>query len=139
MRNNLTVCIDSNVFISAIAFGGKPLEVLRRALRRDFYLVTGPNIINDTENTLINKVGLSKKIVEPVLNSFLEISTIIVPTGSIKYIDHKKDNLILEIALTSKCDILVTGDNKHLIPLSPFKGLIIEPPSKFLNRIDKQV
>lgn len=41
----ISACIDANVIISAVAFGGKPLEVLKRALNREFHLVTGPNII----------------------------------------------------------------------------------------------
>ena len=35
-----------------------------------------------------------------------------------------------------KCDVLVTGDKKHLLPLNPFQGIIIESPSHFLKRLD---
>jgi len=43
----ITVCLDANVYISGIAFGGKPLKILEKALRRDFHLVTGPHILDE--------------------------------------------------------------------------------------------
>jgi predicted nucleic acid-binding protein len=33
-------------------------------------------------------------------------------------------------------DVLVTGDKKHLLPLKEFQGIVIEPPSAFLSRLD---
>jgi uncharacterized protein len=48
---------------------------------------------------------------------------------------HAPDNVVLEAALIGKCAVLVTGDKEHLLPLNPFQGLAIEPPSVFLKRL----
>jgi len=37
----LSACVDANVYISAIAFGGKPLKIIERALSREFLLISG--------------------------------------------------------------------------------------------------
>jgi len=52
----ITACLDSNVYISGIAFGGKPLKILERALGRDFFLVTGPNILQEVRRNLLGKL-----------------------------------------------------------------------------------
>ena len=131
----LSVCIDSNVIVSAIAFGGKPLEILDRALSRQFHLVLGPNIIAETKTNLVEKIGLSEEEVARFINDLLEIASIYVPEGKKKYVPHPKDSLVLEVALVAGCDILVTGDKKHLLPLEKCENLIIESPAQFLKRI----
>ena len=132
----LTVCLDANVIISAIAFGGKPLKVLQHALTREFRHVTGTNILDETRRNLIGKLGLQKGMVDQFLSDLSEVSSVFVPKGESKYIEYEPDNLVLEVALLGGCDVLVTGDRKHLLPLSQFQGLIIEPPSKFLTRLN---
>ncbi len=49
---NKTVVLDANVLISGIAFGGKPLAILHRALDRDFRSATGPNILNEVRHVI---------------------------------------------------------------------------------------
>lgn len=132
----LTVCIDANVYISAIAFDGKPLRILELALDKKFYLVTSSAILNEVKRNLINKLGHSEQKIDSVLRDIIEVSTIYEPTGAIQYINHKQDNLVLETALLGNADVLVTGDKKDLLPLKLFHGIIIEPPSAFLIRIE---
>jgi putative PIN family toxin of toxin-antitoxin system len=131
----ITACLDANVYISGIAFGGKPLKILELALNREFHLVTGPNILQEVRRNLLGKLGLQSKRVDQFLIDISEVSSSFVPSGEIEYIEHKADNLVLELALVGGCDILVTGDKKHLLPLGSFRGIQIEPPSKFLERL----
>ncbi len=39
--------------------------------------------------------------------------------------DDPTDNRILECALAVGAEFLVTGDEKHLLPLGPFRGVSI--------------
>lgn len=132
----LTACLDANVIISAVAFGGKPLKVLQRALIREFNLVMGTNIFSEVQRNLTGKLGLKDNLVDAVLRDLWEVSSVYVPSGDFKYIEYAPDSLVLEVAIVGGCEVLVTGDREHLLPLSPFRGIIIEPPSKFLNRLD---
>ncbi len=124
------------MIISGIAFGGKPLKVLERTLSRNFLHVSGTNIFEEVRKNLISKLVLNKAMVDRFLNDLSDVSTVFVPKGETNYIENEPDNLVLEVALAGGCDVLVTGDRRHLLPLSPFQGMIIEPPSKFLARLD---
>jgi predicted nucleic acid-binding protein len=99
--------------------------------------VTGPNIISEVRRNLLGKLELEQQHVDTFLDDLLQVASVFVPEGKIHLISHKGDNLVLELALIGGCDVLVTGDRKHLLPLSPFKGLLIEPPSRFLVRLDQ--
>jgi uncharacterized protein len=132
----LTVCIDSNVYISAIAFGGKPLKVIEYALARRFYLIISSAIITEVKHNLVKKLEFSSTEVDQLFNEIITVSTIYEPTGLHNFINHQKDNLVLETALLGDVDILVTGDKKDLLPLKVFHNIIIEPPSAFLMRLE---
>lgn len=129
-----SVCIDANVYISGIAFGGNPLKVLQRALNRDFFLITSPQILEEVQRNLLGKLELPKERVERFLDDIATVSSIFVPMGKIKLIQHHGDSLVLETAIMGGATLLVTGDRKHLLPLGTFQGITIEPPSKFLAR-----
>jgi putative PIN family toxin of toxin-antitoxin system len=131
----ITACLDANVYISGIAFGGKPLKVLEHALNREFHLVIGPNIIQEVRKNLVGKLGLKSSRVDQFLSDISEVASVFVPAGEVEYIEHKADNLVLELALIGGCDVLVTGDKKHLLPLGSFRGIQIEPPSRFLESL----
>ncbi len=135
-KRQLAACLDSNVYISGIAFRGNPYRLIERALRREFHLITSLVILEEVRRNLIEKLEVSAHIVDPLLDDILAVSSAFVPSGKHRYIDHKADNLILEVSLMGGADVLVTGDRRHLLPLNPFMGLIIEPPSKFLQLLD---
>jgi len=59
----------SKVIISAIAFGGKPLEILKRALCREFLLIMGPNITTEVRRNFVGKLGLKMDQVDLVLST----------------------------------------------------------------------
>lgn len=82
-------------------------------------------------------MGLDHRKVDQFLEDILAVSSAFVPTGKIEYIKHAADNLIIEVALMGGADVLVTGDRRHLLPLNPFKGLEIKPPSVCLQRLDE--
>lgn len=132
----LTACLDSNVYISALAFGGKPLKVLEKAFNREFHLVSGTNILQEVKKNLITKLDLKKSRVERFMEDITAVSSMFVPSGNLKFIDHAKDNLVIEIALMGGSDVLVTGDKKHLLPLGNIQGIYIQPPSAFLARLE---
>ena len=99
--------------------------------------VTSPEILEETKLNLSRKLLLDPVKLEQFLFDFLEISTVLTPPGILVATTHGPDNLVLETALVGGCDVLVTGGKRHLLPLNPYKGLIIEPPSAFPKRLDR--
>lgn len=132
----LKACIDSNVYVSAIAFKGKPLDILDLALEKQYSLITSSFILNEVKSNLISKIGLPETFVQKFLDDIIRVANIYEPTGSIQYISHKKDSLVLETAIIGNAEILVTGDKKDLLPLKQFNGICIESPSTFLRRFN---
>ena len=135
MSTILTACLDANIYISAIAFGGKPLKILERALTRDFILVTSPIILEEAKRNLIGKLEVTPFRVNTLMNDLLEVASVFVPTGKLNITSHLPDNLVLETAWIGGAEVLVTGDKKHLLGLFSYKGVTIETPAKFLERL----
>lgn len=135
-HSSLIVCLDANVIISAAAFGGIPGEILRRLFAEDFLHVTAPNIIEEVRRNLTHKLKMSPFLADVFLREVIENSSYLNPAGNLKAISHQADSKVLEVAIMGKCDVLVTGDKKHLLPLNPFQGIVIESPSNFLKRLD---
>lgn len=130
----LRVCLDANVYISGLGFGGKPGRIVSMALSRSFFLITSAAIINESKRNLVLKLKMQEQDAERVLNQILAVADMYEPTGHVMYIPHAKDTLVLETALLGSCDVLVTGDKKDLLPLKKFQGISIETPSVFLER-----
>ena len=130
----LTVCIDANVYVSALGFGGRPSEVIEKALNQEFSLVTSVLILSEVQKNLTEKISVNPEKVKRFLQDLLDVATIYEPTGQMHIIKHRADNLVLETALMGFCDVLVTGDKKHLLPLGCVGNLVIETPAQFLQR-----
>lgn len=130
------VCIDANVYISALAFGGKPLKIVQLALSREFLVITSPAILAEVRRNLVNKLELNKDNVDQFIDDMFDISSVFIPSGKVKLIEHAGDSLVLETALMGGANIIVTGDKKHLLPLKVFQGVVIEAPSTFLSRFE---
>jgi predicted nucleic acid-binding protein len=64
-----------------------------------------------------------------------EVATEIDPPQSVAVIREKDDdNRILECAAQAKAHYLVSGDERHLLPLRDFQGVSIVSPAEFLER-----
>lgn len=88
LSSMITACLDANVLISGIAFGGKPLEVIQRALNRKFHMVTGQNILQEVEKNLLGKIQLKKSRVDKFISDIAEVSSVFVPNSKIRFIDQ---------------------------------------------------
>ena len=102
----------------------------------NFRHVTGPNILREVRRNLVDKLGLNQIRVDRLLGDILDVSSAYVPKGKLNVVGYAADDLVLEVAVLGNCDVLVTGDKKHLLPLSTYRGMIIEPPSGFLRRLE---
>ncbi len=134
-NKTLTACLDANIIISAFAFGGIPSEIMIRLLNGDFRHATSPHLLEEVRRNLIGKLKLDENEVRLFINDIEHLSSVLMPSGKLKAISHASDNLVLELAILGDCDVLVTGDKRHLLPLNPFQGVIIESPAHFLKRL----
>lgn len=134
MSHKLLVVFDTNIFISAIIFGGNPNKCLSLARSKDVQLYTSKAILLELAEKLSNKFFWDQAKIREVLLGFVEFTVIVSPSKKEDVISKDPDdNRILECALEAKADYIVSGDKKHLLSLKNFKGIPIISAKEFLD------
>lgn len=128
----IKLCLDSNIFISALLFDGKPEEILFVASKGEIKIIISPSIIEEVRKNLIEKFNRSDGWVKKMLKATTSISQLVDPKITVRKLRYLPDNKILSAALAGKADYIVTGDRKHLLPLKEFRGIPIITPAQFL-------
>ncbi|MBZ0170366.1 PilT protein domain-containing protein [Candidatus Methylomirabilis lanthanidiphila] len=131
----MRIVLDTNVFISALAFpGSKPDQILSRIRRGEFDLFISPFILSELDRVLREKFRFSKKDTDARVRAIRTIAHLVHPTEQIHVItDKDDDNRILECALAAQAEFLITGDHAHLLPLRSYRQTKIVTPAQFLE------
>ena len=120
---------DTNVLIAAFLTEGLCAKLLLRARRNEFSLILCPFILQEFQNFLQKKIKASKQEIAMALSLIEEAaSEINKPSILIERTcrDADDDN-ILQCALASKSEYLITGDDDLLILHKYGKTKIIKP------------
>jgi putative PIN family toxin of toxin-antitoxin system len=126
------VVLDTNVWISALLFGGTPDSALVRALDED-QLAISSFIQDEILRILVNKFGRDRPASQSRLDDLLAQALVVEVTGEIIGVCRDpKDDAILETAWKAHADYLVAGD-KDLLVLKEFRGIAIITPAAYLR------
>ncbi len=129
----MRVVLDTNVYISAILFGGNCEEILRLAGLGSFELMSSKSTIIELKGILEKKFRWSKKQVLETIAYIKNITTEVKSGIEVSIIrDDPSDNKILECALSARAQYIVSGD-KHLLRLKRYKEIRILNPADFLR------
>jgi uncharacterized protein len=132
----LRILIDTNVIISALHFGGKPLEILDLARAGNIELWLSPFILEETRRVLLEKLHWETGKVRSAITHLKSLAKIVCPTTTINLIREKEtDNRILEAAVDANVEFLVSGDTRHIQPLKKYKEIKIVSPADFLKQL----
>ncbi len=113
----MKVVFDTNIFISAFVIpGAKAEEVYLHVLRGDFDLCSSVAILTETAQTLRDKFGWPEDQIVRLLQAISKEATVIKTRPHLHVLADEPDNRILECAVGSAADFIVTGD-KHLLSL----------------------
>ncbi len=130
----IRIVIDTNIYISAILFDGKPESTIKLAATEKVALYTTYAIVAEVAGVLRNKFNWTNQQVEYADQFIRDISVLITPTCLINKIKtDEADNRILECALESNANFIVTGDRKHLLTLRKYKDIEIISAAEFLE------
>ena len=134
------IVFDTNIFISAILFGGNPRQCLELAKEGKIELLSSKAIILEVAINLRKKFLWEDSEVNEILEGLLIFTTIVTPAKKVKVIKYEKDNRILECAWEAKADFIVSGDKKHLLSLAKFEDINIVSAKEFLDLVfDKKI
>ena len=127
------IVIDTNIYISAIFWGGKPRAIVDLGRSGQVLIFTSSEIEKEIEKKLKTKFGLSNEEAAQIL---LDFSTFTVPVKVSRRItvidDDPDDDKFIECASESEAGFIVSGDN-HLLKLKEYKGIRILKATDFLS------
>lgn len=128
------VVLDTNIYISAILFGGKPQKIIELARENKIKLLISEYILWEIREVLRNKFNVPDVRLNILEHDILSLAKLVKVRSSIgKIKTHPADNAILACAVDGGGEVIVSGD-KHLLSLEEYEGIKIVLPSKFLAR-----
>lgn len=128
------VILDSNIIISAVVFGGKPLKVLSLAVLGCIDAYVSSHIKAEVLDKLTNKFHEDLRFTLELFDVIKIIKDVDVDkyVGSIR---DPKDDFLLALADKVSADYIITGD-KDLLVLKKYKECRILTAKDFLNIIE---
>lgn len=127
------IVIDTNVYISAIFWGGKPREVLELGRNGRISIFTSSEIQAEIEMKLKTKFRIEENEVAQILLDYAMFTMPIKPLHRIAIIEaDPDDDKFMECALAARAGYIVSGD-KHLLNLKNYQGIQIKKPAEFLE------
>ncbi len=132
------VVIDTNIYISAILFGGRPGEVFLLAKEKEIDLYVSSAIIAEVAAKLTDKFHWPVARVTVVVQEIGETATVVRPRKRLHVVaGDESDNRILECATLADAEFIISGDRRHLLSMKRYEGIKIPSPARFLKRIGK--
>jgi len=131
------VVFDTNVLVSALGFGGTPLEALIRAFEDDVQLVVASETLAELDRVMqydrLPFTGGKRKQYLEILRNEAEVVTELPELAVVER--DPDDDMFLACAVGGNCQYVVSGDD-HLLALKSFRGVEIVSPASFLDRVD---
>lgn len=132
------VTLDSNIFISALVFGGKPMRLLEMATEGAIRVGISDAIIAEVQRVLLTKFGWSAERVAAAIDTIDTITDRTTPTETLEVAEaDPDDNRVVECATAAGSVFIVSGDG-DLLALGGFRGISIVAAAAFLARFDDQ-
>ena len=128
------VVIDTNVFVSAILWGGNPQKIVNLWLAGAIQIYLSPFLASEI-NMLLARFAVADDEDKQRFLALLEGHAIkAAPKRTIKICRDPKDNALLDLAVWTDADYLITGD-KDLLVLKKVENTTIVTPAQLLKTI----
>ncbi len=129
----LRVVLDTNIFVSSVFWRGNPYKIVQLALDKKIKVITSLEILKELEKVLKRDFEESEDFIIGQIDLILEYATVIKTSSKINAVkDDPDDDKIVECAIDSKSDYIITGD-PHLLRLKEFKEIRIVTAKEFLE------
>lgn len=126
------VTADTNIYVSALHFGGLPRQFLNAAVAGAFRLAASPPLLAELRRVLQAKFVWTDHQIDEALDVLADSIQLVHPTQTLNVVaDDPDDNRILECALEAGSHHIVTGD-RHLLSLGAYSGIRILRVAEFM-------
>jgi hypothetical protein len=142
-KRRLRVVLDTNVWVSAMIWGGLPAEVIAAAENKRIHIIMSEEIIKEINQTLAypklkriyENVGVAR---QELVEAALRVSKLVEVKTKVNIVhEDQADNKFLECAFDSKADFLVTGDD-HLLKIGYYEKTRVVSIKQFLQILKEQ-
>jgi len=131
--NKPIVVLDTNIFISAVFWKGKPYKIVNKAINQEIIVFISQGIIKEIRKVLVRDFMLEKQEIDNIIDAVAYFTHFIEPKEKIKVVkEDPDDDRIIECALACSAQFIVSSD-KHLLKLKKFRNIKIESPEEFLE------
>ena len=131
------VVFDTNVLVSALGFGGTPLEALIRAFEDDVQLVVTSETLAELDRVMqYDRLPFTGDERKQYLEIFRNEAEVVTELPELAVVERDPDDdMFLACAVGGNCQYVVSGDD-HLLALKSFRGVEIVSPASFLDCVD---
>lgn len=131
----MKIIFDTNVLISSILIEGSIADLALTKAEKFHEIVCSEKVYNEI-SIILQLAKFDKYVSTNRRNKFLQSFKIkakfVTVDQTIEICRDPKDNMFLELPVSSKADYIITGD-KDLLELNPFRGIQIITPKEFIK------
>lgn len=133
----MLIIIDTNIWISALVFGGNPRRVVEIAAKNGFLIGFSLELLAETKKILQAKfpdfLADFDNLIAALRN---HIKLIVTTEDALDVSRDPKDNFLIKMAKNSAADYLVSGD-KDLTTIVHYGVTKIVTPAEFMALVDE--
>ena len=132
--------LDSNVWISAFLFGGKPAAIINLGQKGRVRILISTDLILEIGRALKYEklrriLELSKRSTETIVAQILAVTQLVETKSRRRWIiQDPADDIVLNCAVENSADYVISGD-QHILRLKRVGGIEILTPTEFLLRL----
>jgi putative PIN family toxin of toxin-antitoxin system len=140
-KHALKAVLDTNVWVSALLWGGKPAAVIKAAEEGKVGIFASEEIVVEISQVLaypkLARICQAECLLhEELIEAVLKVANFVEVTKKVKVVvEHPADDKFIECALAARADYIVSGD-KHLLKVGSYEKTRIVSVNEFLQIID---
>ena len=129
------VVIDINILVSAFGWGGIPRELLDLVEKCSIKNYISPELLAELKRVIAYpKLKFSERLQSRIIEFILIYSEVVEPKVNLSVIKNDSDdNRVIECALESKAEFIISGD-AHLLSFKEYQGVRIVTATEFILR-----
>lgn len=129
------IVIDTNIYISAIFWGGKPRQIVDMGRDGNIHIFTSSEIEEELVDKLKTKFGINDQDINFITSDFSTFTTPVRIKKRLKIVlDDPEDDKFIECAVACQAQYIVSGD-KHLLKIKEYDRIKILKAADFLPLI----
>lgn len=133
MGKRKKVVLDTNVYVSAFGWGGKPDDCFQLVIDDEVQNYVSPKLLDEVSDVLeYPKFDFSDDQKARTVRIIVLESNVVEPNENVDRLDDEFDNAVLECALKADADYVITGDS-DILELGNFRGIETATPAEFVD------